>query len=62
MNVGARFLEESNLYPTDFQLAMKELIAEKIVENIDADVSRRKTQYIKPAWRKNSERWQLKEL
>lgn len=47
-------------YPTDFQLAMKALTTEKIVENIDANVRRRKTQYIKPAWRKDSGIWGLK--
>lgn len=55
----ASFLEESNLYPTDFQLAMKELLKEKRVENMDEDVSRRRTRFVQPDWPSKSERWRL---
>lgn len=53
----ADFLEESGLYPTDFQLAIKELYQQGSVINIDADVSRRRTQFIQPKWKSKSERW-----
>ncbi len=54
----ADILEDSGLYPTDFQLAMKELHREGIVVNLDADVSGRRTQFIKPSWASKSERWE----
>jgi len=54
-----RFLEDSDLYPSEFQLAMKKLIDENFVGNLDADVSRRRTQFIKPDWPQKSERWEL---
>ncbi len=55
----ATFLEESDLYPTDFQQAMKELLDSKAVLNVDADVSKRRTKFIQPDWPQKSERWQL---
>ncbi len=55
----ADFLEESDLYPGDFQMAMKELVKEGLVKNIDADVSRRSKKIIKPDWPNKSERWAL---
>ncbi|EIK45899.1 hypothetical protein O59_001538 [Cellvibrio sp. BR] len=55
----ARFLEESDLYPTDFQQAMKELLNSKAVLNVDADVSKRRKKFIQPDWPQKSERWQL---
>jgi hypothetical protein len=55
--VWADFLEESDLYRGDFQMAMKELVKDGLVENIDADVSRRTKKIIKPGWPKKSERW-----
>jgi len=55
----ADFLEESDLYPGDFQMAMKELVREGLVKNIDADVSRRSKKIIKPDWPNKSERWAL---
>lgn len=55
----ADFLEESDLYPGDFQVAMKELINDGRVKNIDADVSRRRKNIIKPDWPNKSERWIL---
>ena len=57
IDLWADFLEDSGLYPTDFQLAMKELFQEGFVINIDADVSRRRTQFIQPKWPNKSERW-----
>ncbi|NOX28167.1 MAG: three-Cys-motif partner protein TcmP [Gammaproteobacteria bacterium] len=56
--IWADFLEETDLYPKDFQMAMKELIKENLVVNLDADVSRRRTKIIKP---KNNETWSLKD-
>ena len=44
----AEFLEDSDLYPNDYQLAIKELAEEGLVKNIDADVSRRTKYLIKP--------------
>lgn len=55
----ADFLEESDLYPGDFQMAMKELVQEGLVKNFDADVSRRSKKIIKPGWPSKSERWVL---
>jgi three-Cys-motif partner protein len=55
----AKFLEESDLYPTDFQQAMKQLIDKKLVANLDADVGKRRTKFIQPDWPQKSERWQL---
>jgi len=55
----ADFLEESDLYPGDFQMAMKELVKDGLVNNVDANVSRRRTKIIKPDWPNKSERWVL---
>lgn len=55
----ADFLEESDLYPGDFQAAMKELVKDGVVKNLDADVSRRSKKVIKPSWSNKSERWVL---
>lgn len=55
----ADFLEETNLFPGDFQRAMKALLDDGLVKNLDADVRRRKKHIIKPDWRNKSERWQL---
>ncbi|MEE9422762.1 MAG: three-Cys-motif partner protein TcmP [Gammaproteobacteria bacterium] len=55
----ADFLEESDLYPSDLQIAMKELVKEGLVKNINADVSQRRTKIIKPNWPNKSERWVL---
>jgi three-Cys-motif partner protein len=56
----ADFLEESDLYPSDFQAAMKEFVKEGLIINLDADVTRRSKFIIKPNWREKSERWALK--
>ena len=55
----AELLEESDLYPSDYQAAMKELVKEGLVKNLDADVSRRSKKVIKPGWANKSERWVL---
>ena len=55
--IWADFLEESDLYPDDLQAAMKELVKDGLVKNIDADVNRRTKKIIKPSWTKNSECW-----
>lgn len=55
----ADFFEHTECYPSDFQKAMKELVSEKRVSNLDTDVSRRRTKIIKPDWPNCSERWAL---
>lgn len=55
----AKFLIDSQLYPTDFQLAMKELVKEGKVENVTNNVSRRRSKVIKPDWPNKSEEWKL---
>jgi len=55
----ANFLEESDLYPSDLQLAIKELVKDGVVKNIDADVSGRSKKIIRPNWPNKSERWAL---
>jgi len=55
----ADFLEQSDLYPGDLHLAMKGLVEEGKVENIDANISRRRKKIIRPNWPRNSERWVL---
>ena len=58
-NKWADFLEESDLYPGDFQMAMKKLVLEGLVKNLDADVSKRRSKIVKPDWPNKSERWVL---
>lgn len=58
-DLWATWLEESDLYPSDLQLGMKELVAEGLVKNLNADVSKRRTQFIQPNYPKESERWCL---
>ncbi|MBD8711295.1 three-Cys-motif partner protein TcmP [Pseudomonas sp. CFBP 13715] len=55
----ASFLMETELYPTDLQLAFKELAAEGRVSNIDKDIRLRRKKPVKPDWAKKSERWIL---
>jgi hypothetical protein len=55
----ADFLEDSDLYPSDFQAAMKELLKEGCVKNLNADASKRWSKPIKPNWPEKSERWIL---
>jgi len=55
----ADILEKSDLYPSDFQLAMKDLVVDGIVINVDANISRRRKNVIRPNWPRNSERWVL---
>lgn len=52
----AEFLEDSDLYPIDYQCAIKELVVEGLVKNIDADISRRTKNVIKAD---KKERWML---
>jgi len=44
-------------YPGDFQAAMKELVKDDPVNNIDADVSRRTKKITKPDWPNKSDLW-----
>jgi three-Cys-motif partner protein len=55
----ADLLEISNLHPSDFQIAMGELLKDGLVKNIDADTSKRRTKFIQPTYANKSERWQL---
>jgi len=55
----ADLLEKSDLYPTDFQLAMKELLSENKVVNLTNDTSKRRTKFIQPRWRNKSETWKF---
>ena len=55
----ANFLEETDLLPRDFQMAMQGLVKAGLVENLDANVSRRSKKVIKPGWPAKSERWRL---
>lgn len=59
VDVWAGMLEETNFFPSDLQTAMKELIDERKVENLDADVSRRSAQIVKRLYAGKSERWRL---
>lgn len=56
----ATFMEETDLYPSDFQLAFKELLVDGMIENLDAKVQRRSKKPVKPNWPNKSERWALK--
>lgn len=49
-------LEATDLYPTDLQLGMKELVKDKLVKNIDAQISRRTKKVLKLDWPDRSER------
>lgn len=55
----ANFLVETELYPTDLQLAFKDLIKEEKVINLDANVRRRTKNPVRPNWPSKSERWAL---
>ncbi|WP_409262088.1 three-Cys-motif partner protein TcmP [Pseudomonas putida] len=55
----ANFLEETDLYPTDLQLAFKDLVKEGTIMNLDADVRKRKKNPVRPHWPRKSERWVL---
>lgn len=55
----AGFLEETDLYPTDFQLAFKELVKEGKIYNLDNDVKSRTKKPVRPNWPRASERWAL---
>ena len=55
----AAWLENTDLYPGDFQLAMKELLKEGKVKNLDANLSKRQSKTVKPDWPDKSERWVL---
>ncbi|WP_440057321.1 three-Cys-motif partner protein TcmP [Pseudomonas fragariae (ex Marin et al. 2024)] len=55
----AGFLEETDLYPTDFQLAFKELMKEGKIYNLDTDVKSRTKKPVRPNWPRASERWAL---
>lgn len=55
----ANFLAESDLYPTDLQLAFKDLAKEGKIKNLDADVRNRTKKPVRPHWPRKSERWVL---
>ncbi|MEE1878643.1 three-Cys-motif partner protein TcmP [Pseudomonas soli] len=55
----ANFLVETELYPTDLQLAFKDLIKEEKIINLDANAQRRTKNPVRPNWPSKSERWVL---
>lgn len=60
----ACFLEETDFYPSDIQMAMKELIHEGVVTVLGKDIKnikRRRKRPIKPDWPRKSEQWMLVE-
>ena len=58
--VWADFLEESDLYPSDLQAGMKELVSEGVAKNLSCDVSRRTKKVIKTnCYPGKGERWQM---
>ena len=59
----ANFLISTGLYRSDIQQAMKQLLNDGLVINTSAsiaDVSRRRTELIKPNWNEKAERWKIK--
>jgi hypothetical protein len=59
LDVWANILEETHFFPSDLQTAMKELVEEGHVENLDSDVSRRSKEVVKCLNTGKSERWRL---
>jgi three-Cys-motif partner protein len=60
----SEMLEKTDFFPSDFQLAMKELIHEKKVKNLSVETKalrRRTKKPIKPAWPMKSEKWVTEE-
>lgn len=57
MVAWAKLLETNTCLPTDFQMAIRDLVAEEVVENLDADLKRRRSKFLVP---KNCERWIIK--
>ena len=60
-DLWADLLEETDLFPSDFQIAMKELVKDGLAINLDADAGRRPKKPIKPDWPQKSERWKIVE-
>jgi len=58
LDCWADFLESTPFYPSDFQLAMKELVTEERVINLDSDIRRRRSA---PIHIKKKERWHLQQ-
>jgi len=59
LEMWADWLEKTDLYPRDFQLAMKELVKEKVVINQNANVGRRTKNIIVPDYLNKCETWAL---
>lgn len=57
----ANLLETTNLFPRDFQLAMRVLYRDNHIICQDGDVSRRRTKFIKPDYENKAETWSLKD-
>lgn len=55
----ANWLESSDLYPSDLQLAMVDLVKENLATNIDKDATKRYKKPIHPDWPNKAERWKL---
>jgi three-Cys-motif partner protein len=60
--VWADWLELSDLYPSDLQLAMAELVKEGLAINIDKDATKRFKRPIHPQRANKAERWQAIKL
>lgn len=58
-DVWADWLEQSDLYPSDLQLAMVELLKERLAINVDKDATKRYKKPIQPNWKNKAERWKL---
>ena len=56
MNVWAHLLEPNVCLPSHFQIAVKELLMNKLIRNVSSDVTRRTS---KPLIPKNGELWEL---
>lgn len=54
MAAWAKLLEANICLPADFQIAIRELIGDEVVENIDADLTHRRSRFLVP---KNCETW-----
>lgn len=55
----AGFLEQTDFYPSDFQLAFKELVKEGKIVNLDVEVKKRTKKPVRPNWARASEHWAL---
>lgn len=55
----ADLLEETDFFPSELQQAMKSMATDGLVQNLDADISRRRKNIVKPDYERRSERWRF---